>query len=663
MSQHQDAPRASDWTVERSARLYGIHAWGKSYFSVNDKGHLCMGPTLDTTGAKGRGGKSKSKPGSSIDIQELVEEVKERGIGLPLLIRFSDLLETRIRQIHGAFHQAIAEYEYTGDYRGVYPIKVNQNRFLVEDLVEFGRGLHYGLEAGSKPELMAVMALLDDPDALIVCNGYKDDEYIETALLASRLGPKVILVAEKPAELRHIVDVSRRTGIRPVVGMRARLSSKGAGRWEGSGGDRSKFGLGARELVEAVEYLRGEGMLDSLELLHFHLGSQISSIRNIKGGIREGAWLYCNLVKMGAPLIYFDAGGGLGVDYDGSQSNFASSMNYSLQEYANDVVAGLMEVCDPSGVPHPNIVTEAGRATVAHHAVLVADVLGVGEFRVGDLPDEVPEDAGVVLKNLYEAYASIAPDNLREIYHDAQQYREDFLNLFNLGHMSLEHRVLAEDLFWALSRRVRDLVRDLPYVPPELQGIEYAMADTYFCNFSLFQSLPDSWAIDQLFPVVPIHRLDEEPTRRGILADITCDSDGKVDRFVRTGDQPRFEAEEVRRVLELHEVGDEPYHLGFFLVGAYQEILGDLHNLFGDTHAVHVSVDEDGEYEIEHVVPGDSVTEVLQYVEYQRDDLVAKVRRRAERAIRRKKLSREEARHLMRTYEEGLAGYTYLERD
>jgi arginine decarboxylase len=510
---------------------------------------------------------------------------------------------------------------------------------------------------------MAVMAMLDDPDALVVCNGYKDEEYIETALLASRLGPRVILVIEKPTELRQIVEVSRRTGIRPVVGMRARLSSKGAGHWEGSGGDRSKFGLGARELMEAVEYLRGEQMLDCLELLHFHLGSQISSIRNIKGGIREGAWLYVNLVKLGAPLVYFDAGGGLGVDYDGSQSNFVSSMNYSLQEYANDVVAGLMEVCDPAGVPHPGIVTEAGRATVAHHAVLVVEVLGVGEFRVGDLPKELPKDAGPVLKNLQEAYKELSPQNVREVYHDAQQYREDVLNLFNLGHMTLEHRVMAEDFYWVVCSRVRELVRGLPYVPPELQGIEAALADTYFCNFSLFQSLPDSWAIDQLFPVAPIHRLGEEPTRRGILADITCDSDGKIDRFVRNSGQPRFEAEEVRRVLELHEVGDEPYHLGFFLVGAYQEILGDLHNLFGDTNAVHVSIDEDGEYEIEHVVAGDTVTEVLQYVEYQRDDLVARVRKHAERAIRLKKLSREEARYLMKIYEEGLSGYTYLERD
>ena len=615
-------------------------------------------------GPRRRGrGEGEGEPGPSIDIQELVEEVKERGIGLPLLIRFSDLLETRIRQIHGAFHQAIAAYGYTGDYRGVYPIKVNQNRFLVEDLVKFGREFHYGLEAGSKPELLAVMALLDDPEALIVCNGYKDEEYIETALLASRLGPKVILVAEKPAELQHIVEVANRTGIRPVLGMRARLSSKGAGHWEGRAATAPSSGSSARETSGGrripaqrgharppgaaalpprqpdLEHPQHQGRHPRGRLALLQPGEDGRALRLLRRRRRTRGRLRRQPVELRVVDELQPAG--------------------IRQRRGGRPDGGLRS----GGRAPPHVVTEAGRATVAHHAVLVAEVLGVGEFRVGELPDEMPKGAGVVLQNLHEAYTTIAPHNVREVYHDAQQYREDVLNLFNLGHMSLEHRVLAEDLYWAVCSRVRDLVRDLPYVPPELQGIEYALADTYFCNFSLFQSLPDSWAIDQLFPVAPIHRLDEEPTRRGILADITCDSDGKVDRFVRSADQPRFEAEAVRRVLELHEVGDDPYHLGFFLVGAYQEILGDLHNLFGDTHAVHVSVDEDGEYEIEHVVSGDSVTEVLQYVEYHRDDLVARVRRRAERAIRRKKLSREEARHLMRTYEEGLAGYTYLERD
>ncbi|MCG8461267.1 MAG: biosynthetic arginine decarboxylase, partial [Holophagales bacterium] len=408
------------WSLEKARAVYGVDAWGRGYFSINRKGNLTVGPV---------------EPGRpEIGLDELVGEVKERGIGLPLLIRFSDLLRARIRQIHGAFTQAMTEYEYEARYRGVYPIKVNQNRFLVEDLVACGREYHYGLEAGSKPELLAAMAMLSDPEALVVCNGYKDEEYVETALLASRLGPKVILVAEKPSELRLIVEVSRRTGIRPVIGIRARLSSPGAGHWEASGGDRSKFGLGARELLDAMDYLRAEDLLDCFELLHFHLGSQISSIRSVKGALREGGWLYVNLVKMGAPLVYFDVGGGLGVDYDGSQTSFVSSMNYSLQEYANDVVAGLMEVCDPAGVAHPTIVTEAGRATVAHHAVLVVEVLGLGEFRVGALPEKLPDDAGPLLGYMREAYDELTTHNVREIYHDVQHYREDCLNLFNLGH-------------------------------------------------------------------------------------------------------------------------------------------------------------------------------------------------------------------------------------
>ena len=636
------------WSLAKARSHYGIDAWGRGYFSVNEKGHVIV--------------ETREAP-SPIDLKELVEEMQERGIDLPLLIRFSDVLRTRVREIHEAFESAIDQYEYKAPFRGVYPIKVNQNRFLVQDLVEFGGQFHYGLEAGSKPELLAVIAMLDDPDALVICNGYKDAEYIETALLASRLGPKVILVIEKPTELELILEISRRTGIRPVVGMRARLSTKGAGHWEGSGGDRSKFGLSSRELVEALEYLRSEDMLDCFELLHFHLGSQISSIRNVKGALREGGWLYANLVKMGAPLVYFDVGGGLGVDYDGSQTNFVSSMNYTLQEYANDIVSGLQEVCDPAGVPHPTIVTESGRATVAHHAVLVVETLGVGEFRVGELPDSLPEDAGPMLEHMLEAYDELTPHNVREVYHDVLQYREDCLNLFNLGHLSLSHRVLAEDIFWTVCRKIRDLVRSLPYIPPELQDIETALADTYFCNFSLFQSLPDAWAIDQLFPVMPIHRLKEEPTRRGILADITCDSDGKIDRFVRSFADDLHESQEVRPVLELHELEEEPYLLGIFLVGAYQEILGDMHNLFGDTNTVHVSADAEGHYNIEHVVAGDIVNEVLEYVDYQREDLVAKMRRLSERAIRKSRLTREEARHLMRMYEAGLAGYTYLERD
>jgi arginine decarboxylase len=631
--------RGDRWKIADSVELYGVESWGRDYFSVNDHGHLVVG-----------------SEGGGVDLKELVDGVTERGIGLPLLIRFSDLLKARIAEIHGAFHQAIEEYEYRGEYRGVYPIKVNQDRYLVQDLVDYGRRFHYGLEAGSKPELLAVMAMLRDDEALIVCNGYKDEEYVETALLGSRLGPRIILVAEKPAELPLIVATARRTGVRPRIGVRSRLSTRGAGHWEASGGDRSKFGFGARELLEAVEYLRAEGMLDSLELLHFHLGSQISSIRNVKDALREAGWLYVNMVKMGAPLLYLDVGGGLGVDYDGSQTNYPSSMNYTLQEYANDVVAGVMEVCDPEGIDHPTLVAESGRATVAHHAVLVIDVLGVGEFRGGEIPEEAPEDASPVLQHLFETYRELTPKNVRESYHDALQYRDECLTLFNLGHLSLQHRVLAEDLFWAVCRRTRELIDDLPRVPEELRGLDKALADTYFCNFSVFQSLPDSWAIDQLFPVLPIHRLDERPDRRGILADVTCDSDGKIDLFI----DPR----EVRQVLELHPPHpDEPYYLGIFLVGAYQEILGDLHNLFGDTNTIHVALEPEGGYRIDHVVAGNTVHEVLEYVNYGRGELVAKIRQASEKAIRTQRMTREQARELVRLYESGLAGYTYLESE
>jgi len=632
--------KSGRWTIADAAELYGIDAWGRDFLTINDSGHLEIRP---------KGGK---KPG--IDLKELVDAVAERGIGLPLLIRFSDLVKARIDAIHGAFHRAIKDYGYQGQYRGVYPIKVNQDSLLVRDLVEFGRRFHYGLEAGSKPELMAVMAMLRDEEALVVCNGYKDEEYVETALLASQLGPKVVLVAEKPQELELISRVARRVGVRPRIGIRSRLATRGAGHWESSGGDRSKFGFGAREVIEAVDYLRGEEILDCFELLHFHLGSQISSIRNVKDALREAGWIYANLVRMGVPLLYLDVGGGLGVDYDGSQTNFTSSMNYSLQEYANDVIYGVMEVCDQAEVRHPTIVTESGRATVAHHAVLVVEVLGLGEFRVGDLPEKPPEDASPLLAHLFDAHRELTAKNLRETYHDVLQYRDECLTLFNLGHLSLEHRVLAEDIFWDVCRRVRDLLRDLPRVPPELEGIEQAISDTFFCNFSVFQSVPDSWAIDQLFPVAPIHRLDEVPERRGVLADITCDSDGKIDRFI----DPR----EVRRVLELHAPKKgEPYYLAIFLVGAYQEILGDLHNLFGDTNTVHVSLAEDGDYEIEDVVAGDTVSEVLRYVNFAPDDLVSRVRRLTERAIRAGRIDRQRAAYLLKFYQDGLAGYTYLE--
>lgn len=628
------------WTIDDTRDLYGIRSWGRDFVAVNQLGQLEVGP--------GDGDVPR------IDLKALVDEVTERGIDLPLLIRFADLLKARVETLHAAFDRAIREHGYGGEYRGVYPIKVNQNRQLVEDLLRFGRPFHYGLEAGSKPELLAVLAMLDDPEALVVCNGYKDEEYVETALLGGRLGPEIVLVAEKPSELKLIVERSTALGIRPRIGVRTRLTTRGAGHWEASGGDRSKFGLGARELVEAVSFLDEAGMLDCFVLLHFHLGSQISSIRNIKDAIREAGWLYVNLAQMGVPLRYLDVGGGLGVDYDGSQTNFTSSMNYTIQEYANDVVFGVMEICDPAQIPHPVLVTESGRATVAHHAALVVEVLEVGEFRLHEPDAELPEDVEPALRNLFDAHRDLTTKNARETYHDALQYRDACQSLFTLGHLSLQHRVLAEDLFWAICYRVRDRLDERPRKAVELKAIEQALADTYFCNFSVFQSVPDAWAIDQLFPVVPIHRLNERPTRQGVLADITCDSDGTIDQFI----DPR----EVRPALDLHAADGAPYYLGIFLVGAYQEILGDLHNLFGDTNTVHVALDDDGGYRIDHVVNGDTVADVLAYVGYERRDLVARVRRAVESALKAGRMNRQQARELVAHYQDGLSGYTYLER-
>jgi arginine decarboxylase len=628
------------WTVADSAEVYGTKYWGHNYFSIAESGNAVAHP----------GGAD----GPSIDLKELVDEVTRRGIGLPLLIRFSDVLKSRIVELNETFKNAIAEYGYKGQFKGVYPIKVNQHRYVVEEICQFGRPYHYGLEAGSKPELLAVMAMLEDEDALIVCNGYKDEEYIETALMASKLGRTVLIVVEKFSEMALIAETAKKIGVRPRIGMRVKLAAKGSGRWEASGGDRSKFGLSTREVVEAINFLRANDLLNCFELLHFHLGSQISAIRAVKNALREAGRFYVEVCKLGAPLKYFDAGGGLGVDYDGSQTNFASSMNYTTQEYANDIVFSLQEICDAAGVPHPTIVTESGRAVVAHHSMLVVDILGVGEFDVGKAPDKIARDTSRVVKNLFETYKEVSRKNVLESYHDALEYKEEALQLFNLGNLSLTERVVAEDVFWAICQRLLKIVRELREVPEELEGLERALSDTYFCNFSMFQSLPDIWAIDQLFPIMPIHRLNEEPTRRAVLADITCDSDGKIDHFIDRRD--------VKDVLELHPINGQDYYLGIFLIGAYQEILGDLHNLFGNTNTVHVSLAAGGGYQIEHVVTGDTVTDVLKYVSYSREELVARVRRFAELAVRANRMSLEETRSMLRMYEEGLAGYTYLER-
>ncbi|GIX46706.1 MAG: biosynthetic arginine decarboxylase [Candidatus Tectimicrobiota bacterium] len=626
------------WSIADAIETYGIREWGNHYFQISEAGHVLVTPP-------GEGG--------TIDLKALVDELRQRGVEPPILFRFSDILRSRIDELNQAFRKAIKTYGYPGVYRGVYPIKVNQERQVVEEIVRFGRPYHHGLEAGSKPELLAVLAMLDDPEALIICNGYKDAEYVETALLGSKLGRTVILVVEKPSELPLIARLAQQTGVRPRLGVRAKLATRGSGRWEASGGDHAKFGLTAREMLEAVQFLCQHRLLDTFELLHFHLGSQISNIRNIKEGLREAGRLYCELVKLGAPLRYFDVGGGLGVDYDGSQTNFASSMNYTLQEYANDVVYAVLEMCDAAGIKPPTLVSESGRATVAHHCVLVVDVLGTSEFRAPATLQAPPEEAQAVVWNLYDTYRELTRKNLLEAYHDAVQYKDESLTLFALGHLSLHERALAEEYFWGICHKILRFTREMAEVPEELEDLERLLADTYFCNFSIFQSLPDAWAINQLFPIMPIHRLHEEPTRRAVLADITCDSDGKIDAFIDRRD--------VKHVLPLHPLNGDHYYLGIFLVGAYQEILGDLHNLFGDTNTVHVALAPEGGYRLERVVAGDTVADVLRYVSYSREDLVARIHEASRRALKARQLTLHEARAFLKLYETGLSGYTYLQ--
>jgi arginine decarboxylase len=625
------------WTTKDAATLYNVAGWSGGYFGVGEAGHMVVTPE----GPEGR----------SLDLYDLVLDLQRRGLRMPLLIRFSDILHSRVRSLVGCFENAIRDYGYGGRYRGVYPIKVNQQHQVVEELVRFGRPFNLGLEAGSKPELLAGLALLDNPDALLVLNGYKDVEYIETALLSQKLGRYPIVVIDRYRELDLLLQVAKRLGIRPHIGVRAKLTSRGAGKWMESTGDRSKFGLTATETVMLVDRLREAQMLDCLELLHFHIGSQISSIRAVKDAMKEACRIYVELAKAGAGLKFLDAGGGLGVDYDGSSTNWHSSTNYTMQEYANDIVAAIQEACEAEGISHPDIVTESGRALVAHHSVLVFDILDANEVLAGQTPPPVDESDHPVIEKLAETWRSVSRKNFQEAYHDALQLKEEATNLFNVGLLDLRGRARVEQLFWGCCEAIVKIIRELDYVPDDLEGLEKGLADTYYGNFSVFQSVPDHWAVKQLFPIVPLHRLNERPTRRAVIADLTCDSDGRIDKFIDLRD--------VKSSLELHPFNGSPYLVGVFLVGAYQEILGDLHNLFGDTNAVHVALDETG-YRVDHVVEGDSVTEVLGYVQFQKQDLMRLVRQANEEAVRRGLLTLEESGLLMRRYEEGVSGYTYL---
>jgi arginine decarboxylase len=625
------------WKIENSEDLYRIEGWGQPYFSINAAGHVTVSP--------------KGERGGSLDLFELVNALKQRNLGLPMLIRFSDILEDRIERLNACFAKAIARYNYPGVYRGVFPVKCNQQRHLIEDLVRFGKPHQFGLEAGSKPELMIALALLDTPGSLLICNGYKDREYIETAMLAQRLGQTPVIVLEQIEEVDLAIAASRQLGIKPILGVRAKLSTQGMGRWGTSTGDRAKFGLTIPEIMEAVEKLGAANLLSSLQLLHFHIGSQISAINVIKDAIQEASRIYVELAMLGADMKYLDVGGGLGVDYDGSQTNFYTSKNYNMQNYANDIVAELKDTCDEKHIPVPTLVSESGRAISSHQSVLIFDVLSTSDVPL-DPPSPPQEGESPIIKYLWETYQSINKENYQEFYHDAAQFKEEAISRFNLGILRLNERAKAERLYWACCQKVLTLIRQEEYVPDELEDLERIMASIYYINLSVFQSAPDCWAIDQLFPIMPIHRLDEEPTRRGILADLTCDSDGKIDRFIDLRD--------VKSVLELHKF--EPgksYYLGMFLNGAYQEIMGNLHNLFGDTNAVHINLTPKG-YQIEHVVKGDTMSEVLSYVQYDSEDMIENIRQRCERALEEQHITIAESQRLLQTYEQSLQRYTYL---
>lgn len=641
------------WTIEDSEKLYRIEGWGHPYFSINAAGNLMVSP--------------RGEIGGSLDLYELVEALRKRNLQLPLLIRFSDILADRIERLNACFAKAIARYNYAGTYRGVYPVKCNQHRHLVEALVEFGKPFHFGLEAGSKPELMIALATLEpngitrgdrDTNTLLICNGYKDREYIETALLSMRLGHTPVIVIEQLHELPIALEISQNLGIQPILGVRAKLSTKGSGHWGATTGDRAKFGLTIPEILAVIERLESEQMLNCLQLLHFHIGSQISAIGTIKDAIREAAQIYGELVKMGANMQYLDVGGGLAVDYDGSKTNFHASKNYNMQNYANDIIAEVQEACEERQIAPPIIISESGRAIASHQAVFVFDVLETNEPLAEVSPPIENEHRSI--RNLRHTYSHIDVENYQEAYHDAIQFKEEAISLFNFGYLSLKERATAEKLYWACCYKILEITQTQEYVPDDLEELSQNMASIYYANLSVFQSAPDAWAINQLFPIMPIHRLDEKPTNRGVFADLTCDSDGKINKFIDLLD--------VKDILELHPLqyqkkGDraypQPYFLGMFLVGSYQEIMGNLHNLFGDTNVVHIRINPKG-YKVEQVVKGDTIAEVLGYAQYNTEDLLENLRRRTEEALQDQRITLDESQRLLQNYARSLGSYTYL---
>ncbi len=635
----------NNWTVEQSSELYGIKFWGKPYFGINAAGHVEVTAVNDS---------GKGEALKSVDLYNLTMDLKARGVRFPMLVRFPDLIKARIDLLTTCFENSIKDYNYKGKFAGVYPVKVNQQRHLVEEIAKFGKKKRLGLEAGSKPELLVALALLDNPSALVICNGYKDAEYIETAMLSQKLGRQTLIVVDRQDELQMIIDASKKLNIKPKIGFRVKLNSQGSGRWVESSGARSKFGLTPAEIVAGIEVLKKVGMLNCLELLHFHIGSQIPGIQSIKSAVKEGTRFFTEICKMGANLKYFDVGGGLGVDYDGSGKG-ESSTNYSEQEYANDVVSIIQSICDEKNVPHPTIVTESGRSIVAHSSILVFDVIGQNEVAQRALNTEVTDRDSRLVHDLHDIFRDVNASNLNESYNDLVERKRDTHNMFSYGVLSLDQLAKAEEIYWATCAKMHRLARTTPDAEELFWELEKLQSDTYYCNFSVFQSLPDLWAVGQRFPVMPIHRLNEAPLKRATLVDLTCDSDGKIDEF------NDFDSEEPQKYLEVHAVDkNQDYLLGVFLTGAYQETLGDLHNLFGDTDAVHITITPTG-YVVDQVVQGQSVKDVLQYVQYEISQLIERIRKTSETAIHKGQISHEEARLLLNHYSAGLSSYTYLQ--
>lgn len=649
---------STNWNIDKSDELYSIKRWGAPYFSINSNGHLVVSP--------------QGERGGSIDLYTLIEALKGRGLSLPILLRFPDILQDRIERLNSAFARAIAKYNYPGVYRGVFPVKVNQQRHIIEELVKCGTPHHFGLEAGSKPELLIALSAMNSTECLITCNGYKDREYLETAILASKLGKKVIIILEQLDEVCLAVRVAKALNLPASFGFRVKLNRKSQGHWGNSVGERAKFGMSAYEIYQAVQILINNNMLENLKLLHFHIGSQISAISVIKGALREAGRIYAELVKLGAPMGYLDVGGGLAVDYDGSKSDFYASKNYNMQSYANDVVAEINDACKQANIEAPTIISESGRALASHQSILVFDVLGqnkVGNFKI---PPALG-DENYIVKTLREIYEGITLENAQESFHDAVQFKDEALSAFQLGMLSLKDRALAEKLYWQSCRKIYEVLREAKATSDDFFTLEKLLSTTYYVNLSVFQSAPDSWALDQLFPILPIHRLDTAPDEKVTLADLTCDSDGKIDKFIDI-------KEDVNSLLDVHSLrfnseasfygteeegkvperlSHEPYYLGLFLIGAYQETMGNLHNLFGDTHAVQVKLTPSG-YKLEHIVRGDTMSKVLSYFQYNPEDLLERMRQQCEDALSENSLTLEMSQKLLNNFERSLAGYTYM---